>query len=388
MISKEATVTILVPTYAKILKEHGTLSDVLDSLKKLKDDNFRVIVLDTTDPLDTEVEEKIEEAVDNYNQFFPIMHVNVLDLWKIHEFMENNRFGSLVEVTNLRTYAGFRNVGLIIAHILKSKLVLMVDDDETIKQTDFIQRARDGINTLFRGKPILGKSGYMIYNGDHKLKQKGGKRKELWPNAEMMNKTVGKLIRTKHRYNVTPIGFGGCMVLTSKLFSKVPFDPYCQRGEDANFVMSCRHLGYTFVFDNRMKLNHHQPKIKPKGGVAGGSFYLRFRQDIYRFIYERARMDYFDMDPEDFDPFPGFFLKDDLEYRAANVSINYANRAAKNKKKEFLKGHMENLKILFKDAPEYAAMNAPKYTTFQRRWARFMLAVKQDKELFEHFNRF
>jgi len=71
---KKDQVTILIPTYAAILKQHGCLLDALESLKKLKDENFRVIVLDTTDPIDTSVEERIEELVEVYKEFFPIIH--------------------------------------------------------------------------------------------------------------------------------------------------------------------------------------------------------------------------------------------------------------------------------------------------------------------------
>ena len=49
---------------------------------------------------------------------------------------------------------------------------------------------------------------------------------------------------------------------------------------------------------------------------------------------------------------------------------------------------MRNMEILFKDAAVFAKQKASHYSRFQKRWVRFMKAVKKDKDLFKHFNRF
>lgn len=378
------TVTVIIPTYAKLIKRYGCVDNLLESFKSLEGNDFRVIILNTTDPPDTSVEEKIRCMIDKYKEFFPIMAVSVLDVWKIHEFIEKNELELIRLRVNMKPYSNFRNFGLIVAKILKSKIVLYIDDDQIVKEPNFIQLVRDGMGEKSYGKEILGKSGYVVdKKGDYKVKPKGQEEKKRWPSVPLINKTVTELIESPHRFNKTSIAFCGLMVLSEKLYSIVPFDPFCKRGEDANYLMSCTNLKKTMIFDNQLKAIHLPPKSK------GMDFFMKFRQDIYRFVYERERLDYFeDLDAADFDPYPGFFLRDDLEYRAASVCLNYAARAKKRGEHEHYKGHMRNLKILFSKAQEYAEKNAPLFFKFQKRWVKLMKLLRKDKKLFKHFNRF
>jgi len=77
-----------------------------------------------------------------------------------------------------------------------------------------------------------------------------------------------------------------------------------------------------------------------------------------------------------------------MEYRAASVCINYASRARINNKTTFFKGHMKNMEILFKDAPDYAIAYASRYIRFQKKWTQLMRDIRQSKELYTFFNRF
>ncbi len=382
-------VTVVIPTYAKILKEEGCLIRLLNSIKRVEGNSFRVIILDTTDPIDTSVEEKIESLVERYKDSFPIMHSSVLDMWKLHEYMEENGFGKLNIKLNFDHYSNFRNVGLIIANILRSRVVVMVDDDEIITDKNFFKTIRDGLGEKFYGKKILGKTGFYTHNGEYKIKPKGLEWKKHWPSVQLINKTMQHLVESPHRFNNTTIALAGIIVLTDRLYINVPFDPYCKRGEDSNYVISCKQLGYKFVFDNKLSVEHHPPQVIVGGPSKKSNFYQRFRQDIYRFIYERERLENFDnVDVEDLDPYPGFFLRDDLEYRAASVCINYATRALKNKDREAYLGQMRNLKIIFKNAENYADKNAGRFLRFQKRWSKMMKEIRKDKKLFNHFNRF
>ena len=137
-----------------------------------------------------------------------------------------------------------------------------------------------------------------------------------------------------------------------------------------------------FVFDNKLMIKHHPPREKI-------DFYKKFRKDIYRFVYERERLESFgNVEVEELDPYPGFFLRDDLAYRAASVCLNYATRAYVQGDKKCHMGHIRNMEILFNDAQQYAARNIGRYLKFQKRWTALMKKVGKSNDLYKHFNRF
>lgn len=376
-------VTIIVPTYARIMKESGCLVNLLESMKILKDKRFRVIILNTTNPPDTSAEELISNIVQKYKKHFQIMETSIQDLWKIHEYMERNDLDEYKHRINLDKYSNFRNFGFIIANILKSPIVFFLDDDEIIDNPNLIKIAREGlgkVNPQNRRK-VYGKTGFYKYNGDYLLKMNPYSGKKLWPSINLINKSMKSLVESDKRINSTNIALGGIMVFTDKLYMTVPFDPFCFRGEDSNYTTSCKHFGMEFVFDNELSIIHDPPEKHV-------DFYLRFREDIYRFVYERQRLENLNLEVTDIDPYPGFFMRKDLEYRATSVSFYYAERALTNQDKDAYRGHMRNLEILYRDAQNYAKENAGKFLSFQKRWKRLMNKLRDSEELYDFFNRF
>ena len=116
------------------------------------------------------------------------------------------------------------------------------------------------------------------------------------------------------------------MVLHSKLYKKIPFDPHIIRGEDTDYLMNARQFGFNFVLDNEFKIRHC-PTKKPI------HYWEKLRQDIDRFIYVKEKLKYFNkIELKSLEPYPGVFLKNDLEYRAVVTSINYGKLSLKNKK--------------------------------------------------------
>lgn len=89
----------------------------------------------------------------------------------------------------------------------------------------------------------------------------------------------------------------------------MPFDPKIARGEDIDFLINARMFGFPFFRDNQLSITHlPPPKTHPT--------WLQLRVDIYRFMYERAKIEHQKeikgmkkVYPEDFDPYPGAFLK-------------------------------------------------------------------------------
>ena len=157
---------------------------------------------------------------------------------------------------------------------------------------------------------------------------------------------------------MTPFVFGGNMVIHRNLFSVVPFDVNVTRGEDIDFLMNARMFGFSFFLDNQLSIKHLPP-------VKSHPVWMQLRSDIYRFMYERAKiesqkdiMGMTHVHPEDLDPYPGCFLKKDLEKKIEKscrlLSKEYLGRGGKQGSDEALR----NIILARSDA-------VPKYDPFE-----------------------
>ena len=131
------------------------------------------------------------------------------------------------------------------------------------------------------------------------------------------------------------------MIVHRKLFTTVPFDPHVTRGEDIDFLINARMFGFNFFLDNQLSIKHLAP---PKSHPT----WMQVREDIYRFVYERAKINsQHDVDgmrrvlPEDFDPYPGCFFRNDLEEKVEKacrlLSEEYSSEGKETDSKESLR---------------------------------------------------
>jgi hypothetical protein len=128
---------------------------------------------------------------------------------------------------------------------------------------------------------------------------------KYWDQYDRMNEAFGKIIGSDPRLKETPFVFGGNMVIHRNLFTVVPFDPHVTRGEDIDFLMNAKMFGFHFFLDNQLSIKHLPPsKAYP--------IWMQLREDIHRFIYERAKIEHQTaiagmtrVYPEDFDPYLG-----------------------------------------------------------------------------------
>ena len=139
-----------------------------------------------------------------------------------------------------------------------------------------------------------------------------------------MNQAFDEIIATKPRLKETPFVFGGNMVIHQDLFRVVPFDPNVPRGEDIDYLMNARMFGFYFFLDSELSIKHlPPPKTHPT--------WQKLRVDIFRFLLEKAKLDNQRpisnmnmVSPEDFDPYPGCFLKADLEDKICRSNLMLA----------------------------------------------------------------
>jgi hypothetical protein len=181
-------------------------------------------------------------------------------------------------------YANVRNMCLLAASILSSDVTILIDDDEVFESPDFISRATEFIGKRVYGDVVHGVAGYYL-NKDGKYYDdvKPEAWMAYWNRFEAKTRAFDKIIGSEPRIKRTPFAFGGAIVLHRELFECVPFDPMVPRGEDVDYLINGRMYGFSFFLDNTLSIKHlPEPKSHPQ--------WMRLREDIYRFVYQREKM--------------------------------------------------------------------------------------------------
>jgi CRP-like cAMP-binding protein len=239
----------------------------------------------------------------------------------------------------------------------------MFDDPE------FMKKARQFVGSRFMGQTIDGVAGYYI---NSKGTYYDDVPEEIhwmtyWDRFGSKREAFDSVIPGEPRLKLTPFAFGGCMVIHRSLFRSVPFDPLITRGEDIDYVINARMFGFNFFLDNQLYIQHRPP---PKTHPT----WQRFREDIFRLLHERAKINgqtpqinMTILDAEDFDPYPGEFLKDTLDDKILKSNLILALDYLANDRVEDTKETIRNIwlartKAIPKDNP------FEMYLTFQRRW--------------------
>ena len=235
-------------------------------------------------------------------------------------------------------YSNVRNTMLILASVLQAKVVVMVDDDEYVTDSDFLGKVIRRLGTRVGGKVVDGLAGYYVTpDGEWETSELDDPWATYWPKNRMINKTYKKLLEGEDLPDLveTPMVFGGCMALTHHIYQKIPFDRRVPRGEDMDYLLNARMFGYHFFMHRGWSIVHAPP---PKSHPI----WKRMRMDIARFFIERQkilqqtkRINMTRVEVEDLMPYPGFFMADDLMdriYRTSNLlAIEYL---AKGKSRE------------------------------------------------------
>jgi hypothetical protein len=178
---------------------------------------------------------------------------------------------------------------------------------------------------------------------------------------------------------VTPFAFGGNLVIHRDLSTLMPFDPSIPRGEDIDFLINARMFGFNTYLDNTLSIKHDAP---PKTYPV----WRRVREDILRFVFEKnkldAQVDVQDMErvsAEDLDPYPGEFLKEDLEenvfWSNQMLAIDYLSQGESEAAKEC----MENIALAHKGL--HSKTNSfQNLCTLQKKWKGLMDYFSTEKE--------
>ena len=345
-----------------LLSSDGTIGRTLQSFVKKKL-SYDVLIL--TVPKTKEVDDKIDRIVKK----FPKLDITVLNkkkyeriIRKVKRTKVSREFKSKI---NLDDYPGVRNIGLIYAITNNYDNIIMIDDDEVVTDDDYFNKAVYGIGDKIHGKRLLGKTGYYINkSGVYEKKQKDPILRKLWLKGTLITKAINKAINRKQRLNNTSMALGGNMVLNKKLFYQVPFDPYLTRGEDVDYLMNAKHFGYLFLMDKELKILHLPPKNLTHA-------WKKIRRDIYRFTYLKEKLKFLKISIRDTQPYPGFFLSKNLNYKIKKLNKNYAEDCIEKNRLDEAKEYQKNSTEILDAAIEYAEENAKKYFSFQKEWVKF-----------------
>jgi hypothetical protein len=369
--------------------ESGTLQRCLESLKALRTHAFRVLLITApVNPLIAEqVEKRVEELIEPFRSTYPITQFAHSGLAQVRRVLEGK--GLDPGLVSLEAYAQVRNCQILGSVLLDSELIVAIDDDETVPE-DYLEKAVAAIGELERrGVAGSGLAGiYLDAAGDYRLKvgeETGASTNKFVCKAMLINGQFDACFASGKGLVDTPLALGGNMVFPPKLFRNVSFDPGITRGEDIDYLMNSRLLGFSWFLDRDLAITHLPPGESP-GDPLTTTPYAKLQRDVLRFFYQRQKIrisrqhpELRALKPEDFGIYPGEFLKDDLDEQA--LEALQILRPADADERFFPKP--EGMLGMARDR----AQLAEKYPSFNASWQRILEVVDGEKELKERMRR-
>ncbi|WP_102380297.1 glycosyltransferase family 2 protein [Raoultibacter timonensis] len=356
------------------LTQAGELGRCLDSLQKVQGLGQIAILVVSEPSIENQAAEKVQAIASQ----FPSLNVVVIGAPEhalIQQRMEQLGLGRMNKEIGLSGYGAVRNLGLVVANTLGFDSVVFVDDDEIIEDPDFLQRAMYGIGKLTKkGIPILAKTGF-YYNSEGTYLSKSMDKwyNHFWQQGKAFNKWITKAMQGPRLSRSNHV-CGGCLALHKEAFKRVSFDPWIPRGEDLDYLLGLRMYGSDIWFDNQWSLVHLPPETPSEG--------TRFRQDIFRWLYEYRKMEYsrtqidlMQVKPSSLEPYPGPFLEPGIKSRIRTTA--FLRSLARPDKKAYRKA----AKAATGEATTYAQRNCSKYFEFQFVWPELMARIENDKIL-------
>ncbi len=363
------------------LDEEGTLKRVIESTNILLQKDFDLVIIGvaTSPEIEQKVEQKIKEIVKEAKAQIETFVFSYTHLRQINGFLNSQGQKEFVDLLQLKGYSNVRNLCLVIPQLLNSEVVILIDDDEIFEDPDFVKKAKEFLKEESDGEKIYAKAGYYLNpDGDYIIKKEILPWMTYWNKTRWMNQAFQKFIGTKPRFKRTPFVFGGNMVICKELFAKIPFDPCVTRGEDIDYLMNAMMFGCDFYLDNQLSIKHDPPpKPHPE--------WRKLREDIFRFIFSRAKLKLQGPMPgmekitaDMFDPYPGNFLKDDLEELIFHSNLMLGTKYLAQGDREGYEECMRNIYLSQTDAvPRFDPFD--RFLNYKKRWGKLMEYFGREK---------
>lgn len=280
---------------------------------------------------------------------------------------------SIREGVGLVGYGVVRNLGLLVAAAGNFTECIFVDDDEVVDDPDFMEKAVYGLGKLTKtGVPVLVKTGYFAdKQGNWKSSQKSAWYNHFWKQGELFNAWITKAMSGARLSRSNGL-YGGLCAIHREAFIRVSFDPWIPRGEDLDYLLNVRMYGGDVWFDNQWSIRHYPPPSRNES--------QRFRQDIYRWIYEHRKLEYsksqidlIQIAPHSLDPYPGPFLERSIGRRVfLTALLRMIGRASDRK------GYFKAAMSAQREAKAYAESFCDRYFEFQIGWPQMVNILATD----------
>lgn len=354
--------------------QEGELGRCLESLAKVEGLGLVVILVSADVSLEVQAAEKVQ-AIANRHPDVTTLVIGAAELALIEQRMAQQNIERLSKEIGLQGYGAIRNLGLLVANVLGFDAVVFLDDDEVVDDPKFLEKAMYGLGKLTRqGVPIVAKTGYYLNDQDSYLSKWEDKwYNRFWQQGKAFNKWITKAMRGPRLSRSNHV-CGGCLAIHKEAFKRLSFDPWVARGEDLDYMLNLRMYGSDIWFDNQWSLRHLPPASTSEG--------TRFRQDIYRWLYEYRKMEYsrtqidlMQVKPQSLEPYPGPFLEPGITKRIRITAI-LRSLARKDKK-----AYRQAAKAARTEAVMYAQRNCSKYFEFQFVWPELMARMDSDQIL-------
>jgi hypothetical protein len=360
----------------------GTVGRALESIRVLESRDFNVVVLAcaTSADIAASVEDKVNGIVAPFKKEFPVAVVS-------HSF-ENRVKEKLAQVgdvdadlISMTGYSNIRNMCLIVTELARSEVAVLFDDDEVYQDGRYLDKVLESIDSTYGGGPVRAVAGYYITpQGGYMLSPPEDWWMTEWPMVQWMNEAF-RIIGEEPRLKPTPLVFGGNMIIHRDVFRRIAFDPNVRRGEDIDYLTNCKFFGIDFLLDRELAVRHLPPK---KTAPA----WQHLRENIYRFVYARDKLRRQEPSEgmrrvavEELDPYPGRFMRDDLEDMIFRTSVLMGLMYLNQDDDLGFKESMRNIQLASFDAP-------PRHDPFKwylelrARWERLMDHLAQDDILY------
>lgn len=364
------------------IDQEGTLGRTLESMKILNQRDFKLVIpiCPTTEEVEDAAEKRVREiiqkaGIDIETYIFTQKNLRVIkDVLREHGLRDKT-----VGMLSLKGYSNVRNICLYVAHILSSDITILIDDDELFEKPEWIKMAREFIGKRMYGKSVYGVAGYYLNKYDEFYDDVDiVPWMTYWNRFGSKTKAFDKIIGCEPRLKITPFAFGGAMVIHKNMFQLVPFDPHVTRGEDIDYLLNAKMFGFDFFLDNKLNVKHLPPK-------KNHPIWKRFREDIYRFLYEQTKINsQYEVNnmnrvvPEDFDPYPGDFLKADLEDKIYKTNVLLGLEYLSNGD---VKACRESIKNIYLSKYEAIPKDDPftNYRKTQKQWVRIIEGTRDKR---------
>ncbi len=356
------------------INDEGELDRCLASLEGVERLGLVIILVAADRGLETEAVEKVR-AITAAHPDLSTLVIGNTELGLVRQRMEQLGITNVNQEIGLRGYGAVRNLGLVVANALGFDAVIFLDDDEVIDDPEFMRKAVYGLGKLTKkGVPILAKTGYYINDqGSYYSKWEDRWYNRFWQQGSAFNDWIRQAMNGPRLSRSNHV-CGGCIAIHKEAYRRLAFDPWIPRGEDLDYMLDLRMYGSDIWFDNQWKLRHLPPKTAHEG--------RRFRQDIFRWLYEHDKLEYsyslidlLRITPQSLKPYPGPFLERGLQRRIAITA--FLRSLVRPDKKAYRRAAREAMG----EAKRYAEQNCANYFEFQRTWPQIMERIDSDKLL-------